>query len=141
MKTTHGQTGSPTYTTWKMMKNRCGDPTRKDYAGRGIKVCDRWQQFENFVTDMGERPEGKTLDRIKTDGDYEPGNCRWATPLEQMNNRRTSDRLTWDKARKRWKKKYRGRQHYFRYSFVDLPLAVAAWQQRKAAIDGGELSP
>lgn len=93
---THGHSSrlhtSPTYFSWMAMLQRCTNPRAtawKNYGGRGIKVCERWRSFDNFLADMGERPEGKTLDRWPNpDGGYEPGNCQWSTPKEQSAHRR-----------------------------------------------------
>lgn len=91
---TTGQAMSPTYTSWSAMKKRCLNSTHPDwsnYGGRGITVCNRWlgkHGFENFLADMGKRPEGRTLDRIDVNGNYERTNCRWATPAVQNANRR-----------------------------------------------------
>jgi len=80
------------YRSWTKIFQRCYNPKCKnfhDYGGRGITVCERWLQFENFIADMGNKPTPKhSLDRINNDGNYEPGNCRWATHTEQMRNRR-----------------------------------------------------
>lgn len=87
----HGLTKTRTYSSWTHMKVRCLNPNGKGYylyGGRGIEVCGRWSKFENFYADMGNCPEGKSLDRIDVNGNYEPYNCRWATPSEQTYNRR-----------------------------------------------------
>jgi hypothetical protein len=89
---------SRTYQVWASMKDRCANSNNKKYhlyGGRGIKVCDRWQLFENFLSDMGERPGPEySLDRYpNNDGNYEPGNCRWATIEQQNNNTRKTLRI------------------------------------------------
>lgn len=84
---------SPTYATWLAMKIRCNRPYAHNYhlyGGRGISICERWGDFVCFLADMGDRPEGKTLDRIDPNGNYEKDNCRWATSKEQSRNRRDS---------------------------------------------------
>lgn len=90
-KKTHGYFGTATYRIWIGLRNRCNNPKSKDYeryGGRGIKVCSRWNKFENFLADMGERPKDLSIDRINNDGNYEPGNCRWATSSQQVCNQR-----------------------------------------------------
>lgn len=94
----HGQWKSRTYKSWESAKQRCyykSDIGYARYGGRGITMCDRWRNdFQAFRDDMGDRPQGMTLDRIDPDGPYSPDNCRWATASAQQRNRRDALPLT-----------------------------------------------
>lgn len=102
MNRVHGEsTGgilTPEFMAWRAMKFRCTNPHAvqwKNYGGRGITICDRWQTFANFLTDMGRRPGARySLDRIDVNGNYEPSNCRWATTYQQAHNKRNSRMIT-----------------------------------------------
>lgn len=89
----HGLTKTSEYKIWRQLRQRCyeaNDKAYKDYGGRGIKVCERWSKFSNFLSDMGEKPQGHYIDRLDNDGDYSPDNCKWVTSKESANNRRTN---------------------------------------------------
>lgn len=94
---THGMSNTRTFFTWSSMKERCGNSSHKSfdrYGGRGISVCERWlESFENFYADMGEAPEGMSLDREKNDLGYSKENCRWATQEVQANNRENNVKI------------------------------------------------
>lgn len=94
----HGMCRSRTYNTWCAMKDRCYNANNEDfhhYGGRGITICERWNNsFEAFFEDMGEKPLRMSIERINTNGNYEPGNCRWATQKEQTRNKRTNRLVT-----------------------------------------------
>ena len=96
--TTHGMSITPEHKAWKNMKQRCLNPNNKrysDYGGRGITICDRWLNLDNFLADMGSRPTAKhSLDRIDNDGDYQKDNCKWSTRVEQENNKRSNRLIT-----------------------------------------------
>lgn len=99
----HGMVNTPEWITWCSMRQRCENtstPAYANYGGRGITVCKRWTQFENFFADMGLRPKGHSLDRIRNSGNYSPRNCRWATPRQQMRNTRINKIVI-----------YRGQEH------------------------------
>lgn len=97
---THGLSHSYTYFVWQGMKDRCLNPRAtgyQNYGGRGIKVCARWRaSFENFFTDMGAAPRGKSIERENNNGNYEPSNCVWATRATQNDNQRRTRRITWN---------------------------------------------
>lgn len=97
LPTFHGMRDTPTYQSWAHMIQRCFNPNSTswdDYGGRGITTCERWKSFQNFYADMGIRPDGQSIDRKDTNGNYEPSNCRWATDLEQHQNIRNNVNLT-----------------------------------------------
>lgn len=108
----HGMTNTPTYIAWCNMKQRCYKPDwagYKNYGARGITVCDRWtDSFENFLADMGVRPDGFSLDRVDSNGNYDLDNCRWVDWSTQMNNQRKTVLMTKDGitlSRSQWARK------------------------------------
>ena len=112
---THGMSHIPEFRVWNSMLERCNNPNNKrycDYGGRGIKVCERWMDFKNFIADMGFRPKGLTLERINNDKGYSPSNCKWDTGENQARNRRIRkasktgiNGLSWDKLRGKYRAK------------------------------------
>ncbi len=94
---THGMKQTQAWVCWMSINQRCHNKNRKDfssYGGRGINICERWSKFENFIEDMGHPPDGMSIDRKDTNGNYEPGNCRWATSTEQGRNKRNNRNIS-----------------------------------------------
>ena len=130
-QTKHGMSLTPIYKTWMSMKERCQKeyaPNYANYGGRGIKVCERWETFENFYQDMGEPIKGMSLDRIDNDGDYSPQNCKWSTAKEQTNNRRNNHPISFNGAThnlKEW-------ATILGISHTQLSYRIANWSVEKA---------
>lgn len=109
----HGMYNTKLYHAWYAILERCNNPkdqAYKNYGGRGIRVCERWLEFKNFFADMGERPKGKSIDRIDNDGPYSPENCRWATREEQRNNTRSNRFYTYKGEKlslRQWARRYK----------------------------------
>lgn len=96
IKTRHGMYGTKIYMVWLNMKQRCGNPnvkSYKNYGGRGVRVCDRWNSFYNFYKDMGDMPDGFTIERIDNEKGYSPNNCKWASMQEQSHNKRNNRKI------------------------------------------------
>jgi len=126
-------TGTPTHRSWLSMLARCSNPRAPDYpryGGRGITVCERWKKFVNFYEDMGTRPDERQLDRSDNNGNYEPGNCRWATREEQGRNKRNNRILIFrgeSKPLVEWAEIFR-----IKRSVVSLRLNQLGWSIEKA---------
>lgn len=130
----HGMKNTPLYQAWKGMKTRCQNPNNpkyKDYGGRGIKVCDKWQIFQGFLEDMGPTHKpGLSIDRIDNDGNYEPGNCRWATRIEQQSNTRKNRFITY-KGKTRTIAQW-SRELNIKYQVLYSRLTLSDWPPEKA---------
>lgn len=129
---THGQSYSRTYRSWLAMHQRCRGTNAgnfHNYAGRGIKVCDQWKSFEVFYADMGERPQGHSLDRIDNDKNYCLENCRWASPVVQHNNKRTNRLLTVNGVTKSVK------------DWARDPICVVSYEGLLSRLNKGRLEP
>jgi hypothetical protein len=141
-KTTHGQTSSrtktATYATWASIKLRCNNSKQTNYhlyGGRGITYCERWEKFENFLEDMGEKPDGLSIERIDVNGNYEPNNCKWATNAEQALNKRNTINLEYGgivKPLQLWAKEYGIKPNVLRQRLVRDGLSIHRALHKKA---------
>lgn len=132
----HGLVNSRTHKSWESMKQRCLNPRSPDYSrygAKGVLICDQWHSFENFLADMGERPQGTSLDRYPDkNGNYEPRNCRWATPSEQQRNLRNNQYLT-----------YKGQTKLLVDWATEIGIPVDLLRQRlnKGVVEGALFAP
>ena len=140
----HGRAGDPIHNIWLSMRQRCSNPSGAAYGrygGRGIRVCKRWQVFENFLKDMGERPSpDMTIERINNDGNYCPSNCRWASRQDQANNTRrnkwlntTDGPMTVAQAARRVGIRYGAMVHRIKAGWPDKDLLLPKRQGRRAS--------
>lgn len=123
--TTHNLSRTPTHRTWGSLVNRCNNSNNaayNRYGGRGIKVCDEWLKFENFYEDMGNRPDGLSIDRINNNKGYYKENCRWATPTEQARNQRISNNNTTGIKGVHWNKRAQKYQAQIRVDYKRIHL-------------------
>jgi len=136
--TKHGATkngGSKAYISWAKMRERCLSetcPSYHYYGGRGIKIAKEWDDFNVFLSDMGECPDRHTIDRIDVNGDYEPSNCRWATMKEQQNNRRNNRLITYGgktQTLAQW-----GEELRMGHSLIGIRIDRLKWSVEKALI-------
>lgn len=140
LRRTHGRTKTRTYRIWKAMRTRCTNTKQlsaKNYVLRGISCCDRWKEFTNFLEDMGEAPEGLTLDRRDNDGNYDLGNCRWATDQTQARNRGGKNGgargVSWMKIQKKWRATICvGKDRHHLGVFLDKAGAIEARRKAEA---------
>ena len=131
---THGASKTRTYRIWKAMRTRCSNPLQRNaarYVLRGITVCSRWDDFSLFLADMGECPDGMSIDRVDNDGNYEPSNCRWATAKTQARNstgkRGGARGVSWMKLQKKWRAVICiGKKRHHLGVFVKKAAAIAA---------------
>lgn len=145
--TTHGQgragKQTPEYRAWSLMKSRCLNPNDArfiEYGGRGIRVCKRWMQFENFFNDMGKKPSSShSLDRKETNGNYNPANCRWATAVEQQNNKRNNHLITVNgvtKTMRMWEV-----EMGYRPGLIQVRVVTHGWNEQRAVLQIPRKSP
>ena len=136
--TTHGMKSTRTYRLWQAMKNRC-NRLNQDYSARGIVYDKRWDYFENFFADMGEAPEGMSLDRVNVDGNYEKSNCQWATKEQQANNTRANVFVEYNGKRQtlaQWAKELN-----MNYDKLRSRIVRYKWSLERALFEGNEPIP